>query len=204
MNTPFDQLTDSIRQLPGIGPRQARRIAYFIVRKDKSWVHSLSETLRQARAEVAECMWCRRLFPTAYAAPACTVCTDSSRDAHTLLVVEKDVDLENVEKTGVYTGRYFVLGGTVSLLDKEPEKKVRIRSLEQLIFNKDRDVREIILALSATTEGEDTAVFLKERLTPLLQNHPLTLRVLGRGLSTGTELEYVDADTMQSALKGRT
>jgi recombination protein RecR len=203
MHTPFDQLTELLRQLPGIGPRQARRLAYFIVRKDKGWVHLLSEALRTARAEVAECIQCRRLFSTKNSKELCTICGNSARDTHMLLVVEKDVDLENIERTGVYKGLYFVLGGTVSMLDKEPEKKVRIRSLETLLRQPALEVKEVILALSATTEGEDTVNFLREKLTPFLQDRNIPLRALGRGLSTGTELEYVDTETMESALKGR-
>lgn len=130
--------------------------------------------------------------------------------------MEKDVDLENIERTGVYRGLYFVLGGTVSALDKEPEAKIRIRDLEQRVRNAatgrdgahgDRGglaITEVIFALSATTEGEDTAQYLKERLAPLIRSHGIRTTALGRGLSTGTELEYVDAETMRNALRGRT
>jgi recombination protein RecR len=119
------------------------------------------------------------------------------------MLVEKDVDLENIERTGVYKGLYFVLGGTASVLDKEPEKKVRVRSLHKRISSSSPPLTEIIFALSATTEGEDTVAYLKEQIQPLVATQGIKLTLLGRGLSTGTELEYVDADTFASALRGR-
>lgn len=200
---PFDQLTELLRQLPGIGPRQARRLAYFLVRKDVGWVTFFADTLVRARGEVQTCELCKRLYPAHASMARCSICTNTARDPDTLLLVEKDVDLENIERTGVYRGRYFVLGGTASLLDKDPEKKIRIRGLLERLRMNDEPVREVIFALSATTEGEDTAALVREQLAPLMGTQQLRVSVLGRGLSTGTELEYVDADTMQSALRGR-
>lgn len=200
---PFDQLTELLRQLPGIGPRQARRLAYYLVRKDAGWVKLVADTMMQARGAVHTCTLCKRLFPTTVELQRCGICSNTSRDTNTLLLVEKDVDLENIERTGVYKGRYFVLGGTASLLDKEPEKKIRIRALLARLGQEDEPVAEVIFALSATTEGEDTAALVREQLAPFVDAQSLRVSVLGRGLSTGTELEYVDADTMQSALRGR-
>ncbi len=211
----LDELTEMLRGLPGIGPRQARRLALFIVRKERPWVQSLAQTIVRARSEVALCSRCMRMFPSS-GHTECPICMNTTRETNTLMLVEKDVDLENIERTGVYRGLYFVLGGTVSALDKDPEAKIRIRDLEQRIRNTatDRDgargekdggtISEVIFALSATTEGEDTAQYLKERLTPLIRSHNIRVTVLGRGLSTGTELEYVDAETMRNALRGRT
>lgn len=196
-------LTERLRELPGIGPRQARRLAHWLLHRDKSWVESFAHSLISARQEIRVCTLCRRLFPSPHEYERCPLCTNHHRDTHTLLIIEKDVDLENIEKTGAYKGRYFVLGGTVSPLDKEPERKIRIRELEKRVQLQDEPVREIILALSATTEGEDTVLYLKEHLRDIAQHQHITITLLGRGLSTGTELEYVDADTLKSALKGR-
>jgi recombination protein RecR len=202
MNDTLEQLTALLQELPGIGPRQARRLAYWFVRKDRHWVTRFAEAVTRARSEVETCELCRRLFPSD-GASQCSICTNDARDATQLLVVEKDVDLENIERTGAYRGRYFVLGGTTSPLDKEPEKKIRVRSLLSLLERSDSSVKELILALSATTEGEDTATYLTERLASVLEKRSITLTTLGRGLSTGTELEYVDKDTMAHALKSR-
>lgn len=198
-------LTDTLRELPGIGPRQARRLAHWLVRRDVAWVEHLARTLIEARRTVHTCTYCMRLFPTPneQVTALCAICRNAARDERLLLVVERDVDLENIERTGTYTGRYFVLGGTVSLLDKEPEHMVRIGALERLLTDPTCAARELILALSATTEGEDTVAYLRERIEPLLTHHHIVLSTLARGLSTGTELEYVDADTMRNALTGR-
>jgi len=145
-----------------------------------------------------------RLFePVSKGVSTCSICSQSSREHTTLLVTEKDVDVENIERTGAYKGLYFVLGGTTSPLDKHPEQRIRILELEKRLSRKDDSPEELILALSATTEGEDTTTYLLERLATLAQKHTIRITVLGRGLCTGTELEYVDADTMKNALSGR-
>ena len=204
MSTILHELTELLRELPGIGPRQARRLALWLVRKDPTWVSRLARTLVDARKGVQGCSLCMRLFEPARAGiKNCDICENSSRETATLMVVEKDVDMENVERTGAYRGLYFVLGGTTSLLDKEPERFVRVKELTARLSNTDKPVQELILALSATTEGEDTEAYVRERIASVLEKNTIRVSVLGRGLSTGTELEYVDADTMKSALQGR-
>jgi recombination protein RecR len=203
MHDAINTLTDLLRELPGIGPRQARRLAFWFVRRERGWVERFAESLVRARSEIASCSTCMRLFPSDHGTTACAICRNQERDQHTLLIVEKDMDLENIERTGVYRGRYFVLGGTTSPLDKEPERKVRIRELLALIDREQGRITEVIFALSATTEGEDTVAFLTDQLRPRAAEHSFTLTLLGRGLSTGTELEYVDRDTLKSALDGR-
>jgi recombination protein RecR len=203
MHDKLTTLTELLRELPGIGPRQARRLAYWFVRRERGWVEGFAKALVDARREVKTCVLCMRLFPSERETDRCPICANPHRDAQTLLVVEKDVDLENIEKTGTYKGRYFVLGGTTSPLDKEPERKVRIRELTKRLTSTDEAVTELILALSATTEGEDTVTYLRDQLGGMCTEHSIKISILGRGLSTGTELEYVDADTLRSALKGR-
>jgi recombination protein RecR len=145
-----------------------------------------------------------RLFePLRAGVQTCGICDNTAREAGTLMVVEKDVDVENIERTGAYKGLYFVLGGTASLVDKDPERFVRIKELIVRISNSTKPVQELIMALSATTEGEDTEAYVRERITPHVEKNSIRVSVLGRGLSTGTELEYVDAETMKSALSGR-
>lgn len=202
MTDPLSTLTELLRELPGIGPRAARRLAFWFVRREHGWVESFARTLIEARKTVQSCALCTRLFPAREHSLLCSICANERRDTHTLLIVEKDVDLENIERTGAYRGRYFVLGGTAGPLDKEPERLIRIRELEKLLMS-ENVFTEVIFALSATTEGEDTALLLTERITPLLAPRGIVLTALGRGLSTGTELEYVDADTMKNALRGR-
>jgi recombination protein RecR len=195
------QLAELLREFPGIGPRQARRLAFYLVRRDRNWVDSFAKTLLTAKSEVRTCTSCMRLFPATGDAVDCNICTNPSRDTAMLLLVEKDVDLENIERTGAYSGLYFVVGGTTSALDKDPARSIRLRELEQRIKNS--DLREVVLALSATTEGDETATFLRDHIETKVDTKTVTITHLGRGLSTGTELEYVDKDTMRNALSGR-
>lgn len=121
------------------------------------------------------------------------------------MLVPRDVDLEAVEKSGSYTGRYFVLGGVIPLLEKEPEKKIRISNLEIRIKEGiQKGLKEIILAMNANQDGEHTGEFLKEKIKEYCQRAPLTVSELGRGLSTGAELEYADPETLRNALLHRT
>jgi len=204
MNTDtLTTLTELLRELPGIGPRQARRLAFWLVRRDAGWVHSLATTLVEARKKIVVCDSCKRLYSDGSATPLCSLCRSDARDATMLMLVEKDVDLENIEKIGAYRGRYYVLGGTTSPLDKEPEKKIRIRALLSSLSSPTSKVQEIIYALSATTEGEDTILYLNDMLRKVVAERSIRVTKLGRGLSTGTELEYVDKDTMDHALASR-
>lgn len=203
MSNAFEQLVELVRQLPGIGPRQARRLAYFLVHRDRGWVNEFARALTTAREHTHTCPRCMRSYVSTAQVATCTVCADPTRDASTLMLIEKDVDFENIERAGVYKGVYFILGGTTSLLDKEPEKRVRIHALLERVARDATMVREIIFALSATTEGEDTATYVREKIMGIGVPKELRLTVLGRGLSTGAELEYVDADTFASALAGR-
>lgn len=203
MSSSLHELTELLRELPGIGPRQARRLALWLAERDRAWVDRLSTTLKELKRTVHTCTSCMHLFEPVRGVRECTICSNQSREHSTLLIVEKDVDMENIERTGTYKGLYFILGGTTSLLDKRPEQRTRIVELEKRLQHTTNKIDEVVLALSATTEGEDTTAFLLERLAPLITKQSLKVTVLGRGLSTGTELEYVDVDTMKSALAGR-
>jgi recombination protein RecR len=204
MNDTLTTVTELLKSLQGIGPRQARRLAFWFVRRDGAWINTFAKALIDAKKEIVICDMCKRLYSgNDQKSTTCALCTNKARDTGILMIVEKDVDLENIEKTGAYRGRYFVLGGTTSPLDKEPEKKVRSKDLLQLVSNQTHPVQEIIFALSATTEGEDTILYLEDILRKAIKEQSVKITKLGRGLSTGTELEYVDKDTMSHALKGR-
>lgn len=129
----------------------------------------------------------------------CSYCADVNRDDGLILVVEKDQDLMAVERAGTYRGRYFVLGGVITLSGKGT---IRERDLVRVVEQRSKTgLREIVLALSATSEGEHTADRVREILAPL--RGPLSLTELGRGLSTGAELEYADSMTLSAALRNR-
>jgi recombination protein RecR len=207
---------DSIRKLeelfahfPGIGPRQARRFVYYLLSKSPSFISEFTKLVEDVRKSTSECDLCHRIFIhgknslTASKSLICSICSDTSRDQATLMVVARDSDYESVEKSGAYRGLYFILGGTVPILDKEPEKRIRLRPLLERVSNSGT-FNEIILSLNTTPDGEHTAHILKDALENITKHKPVKLSVLGRGLSTGAELEYVDGETIKNALRNRT
>ena len=120
------------------------------------------------------------------------------------MIVSHDVDFENIEKTHFYNGYYFILGGTVPILEKNPDKRIRQKELVENIERKiSNGLSEIILALSYNPEGENTLTYLEQILKPITDKNNIKISTLGRGLSTGTELEYSDSDTIKNALKNR-
>ncbi len=202
---PIEKLTDLFEHFPGIGPRQARRFVQYLLAASPAVRGELSEVVQQLGAHTSQCKKCYRWFVTeGEKAGLCTICASTRRDRATLFVVEKDADMENVERSG-YNGLYFVLGGTIPLAAEEPQKYVRIRELLKRIEEDaaSTTLKEVILGLSATTEGDHTRLILQEKLLPLAEGLAFTLSSLGRGLSTGSELEYADPDTIASALSSR-
>ena len=120
------------------------------------------------------------------------------------MIVARDIDLENVEKSHSFNGKYFVLGGTVPILDKNPEQRIRLKELLSLVSRMSgKGLTEIILGLDANSEAEYTANILKASLSPITSKYSIKISELGRGLSTGTELEYSDPETIKNALKNR-
>ena len=205
MNQLIDRLVESFRQFPGIGPRQARRFVYFLLGEGDGYITRLSSELLALKDKINRCVDCGRFFALSGGkVEQCTICSDTNRNRELLMVVEKDIDLEAVRKAGIYDGHFFVLGGNIPILEKNPEEKVRIKELKTRLAK--GEIKELILALSATTEGDYTAEYLKKALLPPPTggaSPALKISTLGRGLSTGTELEYSDTDTLKSALKNR-
>ena len=206
----FNKLADLFRQFPGIGPRQAKRFVFFLLSRDKIFLNELTELISALKEKVTQCESCFRYFQKRNGASTslvCSICADPNRDTDKLMVVAKDTDLEAMEKSGTYHGKYFVLGGTLTLVERKNADKLRFRELLALIENRLRHesaiLKEIILALSANTEGEYTADELRKALTPLLASTNIKITILGRGLSTGSELEYADSTTLKNALKNR-
>ncbi|OHB00212.1 MAG: hypothetical protein A3E93_01315 [Candidatus Zambryskibacteria bacterium RIFCSPHIGHO2_12_FULL_43_12b] len=199
----FDKLTKLFSDFPGIGPRQAKRFVYFLLTRNPSYIDEFITLIKSIKADSALCSSCFRYFISNKSpSTLCPICNDRNRDLTKLMIVARDVDMENMEKTGVYDGYYFVLGGTVPILEKEPERLVRIKELEKRLA-KEADLKEIIIAMNANPEGENTEDFLRLRIKEISGAKNINLSTLGRGLSTGIELEYSDSDTLKSALKNR-
>lgn len=205
MSSLIDQLTQSFIKFPGIGPRQARRFVYYLLHTNSATVNNLLQQIVDLRKKISRCSDCHRFYVTKNTAgqTSCELCTDQNRDQSLLMVVEKDIDLENVHKSGTYSGRYFVLGGLAPILDDQPEKTIRLQELSQLVTKLSGSLKEIVIALSVNPEGDYTVDILKKFLSPFIENQHLKISLLGRGLSTGTELEYSDPDTLKNAIKNR-
>jgi len=203
---PISSLIESFSKFPGIGPRQAKRFVYFLLSKDPTYRNDLSNALTRLNEEIVQCTSCFRYFQKINEGEVfCSLCRDDERTKEQLLVVEKDVDFENMHKAGIWNGFYFILGGAIPLLEKEPAKKIRARELFHLVQERAKNdgLREVVLAMNANHEGENTALYLMKILEPLAEKYSLSITSLGRGLSTGTELEYSDKDTLRDALESR-
>ena len=199
----IDKLTEYFTHFPGVGMRQARRFVYYLLSRDKGVRKSLAHLIETVGQNVHQCSLCGRFSSEQRDEESlCSICLNTDRRS-TLLVVEKDADFERIEKSSAYRGRYFILGGIIPLASEEPKKHVRLEKLEKHIASKPEGLEEVILGLSLTSDGEHTAETLTEALRSPLEKAKIKLTHLGRGLSTGSELEYADRATIENALQGR-
>ncbi|MFC1756821.1 recombination mediator RecR [Patescibacteria group bacterium] len=200
----IQKLSEYFEKLPGIGSRQARRFVYALLNKNNNFLDGFSKLISELKKEISTCQKCNRFFENGKE-EICHICGNSTRDKNLLLVIEKNVDLDNIEKSGFYKGMYFVLGGLVPAIGSELPTEVKMRVLFEKVKKEvsENGLKEIILAFGATTEGESTASYVEKILEPILTKVPLKISRLGRGLSTGTELEYSDSETIVNALKNR-
>jgi recombination protein RecR len=240
---PIAKLEEIFAHFPGIGPRQARRFVHYIQGRSPATISELVELINKVKSSTMECSRCHRFFTSNDSSLAgnvsltngvnsksnikksstiCAICNDPERDHTTLMIVAHDSDLESIEKSGAYKGLYFVLGGTVPILDKDPEKRIRLKSLLERVAQEN----EIILSLNTTPDGDHTANIVKDALSKIMKtpSNSFTktdsvslngspsetvsiapkITILGRGLSTGAELEYADGETIRNALGNRT
>ncbi len=199
----IDKLTEIFKEFPGIGERQARRFVYFLMFKNPNYAENLSKLVLELKKEVSQCKECYKFFLTTKTKGViCEICNNVNVDASTLLIVEKDSDLESVEKSGVYHGKYFILGGLVPIVEKNTKSRVRIEELKNKITNQ-KDLKEVIIAFSLSPQGDYTDQYVREQIKEIAEKNKIKVSSLGKGLSTGTELEYSDNDTLKNALKNR-
>ncbi|MBI2610385.1 recombination protein RecR [Candidatus Kaiserbacteria bacterium] len=193
----IERLTSLFEKFPGIGPRQAQRFVQFLLRASPSLRRELIDSTRSLGTNVRQCPECMRYHSAK--TKVCSICSDTQRDTQHLAIVASNADLTALEKSGTYKGSYFVLGGTISLAS-EKTNGLRIKQLLDSLPSRTKNgLKEVILAFPANPEGDATAVRLREEISPF----KLTVTSLGRGLSTGSELEYADAETLKSALESR-
>lgn len=199
----IDKLTEMFKEFPGIGERQARRFVYFLMFKNGEYANNLSKLILELKKDVSQCKECFKFFLNNKTnSNICEICSNANIDTTLLMVVEKDSDLESVHKSRVYNGKYFILGGLVPIVEKTTKSRVRIEELKNKISNSN-NLREIILAFSLSPQGDHTDIYTREQIKDICDKKNIKISSLGRGLSTGTELEYSDNDTLKYALKNR-
>ncbi len=205
----IEKLTQIFSEFPGIGPRQARRFVYYLLTRNTGILEELSKNILDLKKQVAVCAECMSFYEKKHdKSNTCKVCSDHTRERATVMIVQRDVDMTSIEKNGNFNGVYFVLGGSVPILEKEPEKKIRLLEFKNFILNKNKEgLSEVILGMNWNPEGENTAQFIENFLNKTLEKEIQSKKVkishLGKGLSMGTEIEYIDPDTLRNALKNR-
>ncbi|MBI3305859.1 recombination protein RecR [Candidatus Nomurabacteria bacterium] len=209
----IEKLSEIFKEFPGIGERQAKRFVYFLMSKNSAYAENLSMSLSDLKKEVAQCRECFRFFiikSKENKNQVCDICLNVHTDSSVLMVIEKDSDLESVKKSRVYNGKYFILGGLVPIVEKSTKKRIRIEELKKKIESEARpnalglaSLKEVILAFSLSPQGDHTDSYVREQIKDIAEKFDIKVSSLGRGLSTGTELEYSDNDTLKNALKNR-
>lgn len=189
----LDRLIQILTRLPGLGPRSARRVALQLLKKRESTLLPLAAALQEAARTVRACRICGNFCED----EICPICADPKRDASQICIVEGVEDLWALERSAAFKGRYHVLGGTLSALDGIGPDQLAIAGL--LARLRDATVKEVILALGATVDGQTTAHYIADRLSGL----PVTVTRLGHGVPVGGELDYLDEGTLTAAFKAR-
>lgn len=192
---PIQNLIDEFAELPSVGPRQAARFVFHLLNQPKEEIEKFAKKLFVLK-KIDYCNFCNRAIEHK---GLCEICKNIHRERTSICVVEKDTDIESIEKTKRYHGIYYVIG-----TEDEKLQLARLKNLIARIKKSNKELNEIVIATDATTEGETIALYAARQLDELKKNYPqLRITRLGRGLSTGSELEYMDEDTLANALLGR-
>jgi len=192
---PVERLIEAFARLPGIGPKTASRLTYFLLRAPEGESLELAEALQEMRTHTRFCSLCYNI--TSNDADPCLICSDTGRDSSKICLVEEPLDVLALERTGVYSGRYHVLHGALSPIEGIGPDDLRIAELLDRL--QDGTIQELIIATNPTLEGEATAMYIKQQL----QGRDVRITRLARGLPSGGDLEYADITTLSLALQGR-
>ncbi|MBP9715616.1 MAG: recombination protein RecR [Candidatus Pacebacteria bacterium] len=195
-------LAQLFKEFPGIGERQAKRFVYFLLHKNPTYIRELSDAIVAVKNTIKQCPSCYLFFQSERDS-LCDTCRDPKTDHTSLLIIEKDADHESIKKSKNYSGMYFILGGLIPIVTKDTPNFVRVNELMRVIENrfKNEGLKEIIIALSLNPQGENTDTYIRELLNSY--DGKIKISSLGRGLSTGSELEYADSETIKNALRNR-
>ena len=190
---PIQRLIEAFERLPGIGPKSASRLAFYILRMPDDQVHDLSDAIATLKENIVTCSRCQNLSQT----DPCAICSDPGRDQHLICVVEDPMDVVAIERTGVYKGLYHVLHGVINPVEGVGPEDLHLQSLIERLERE--PIQEVLIATNPNMEGEATAMYIARLL------HPRGVRVtrLARGLPVGGDLEYADEVTLSRSLEGR-
>ena len=189
----LDRLIEALQCLPGVGQKSAQRMALYLIERDQEGARKIAESLTQALDKVSHCQKCRNFADS----DVCQICANRGRDESLICIVESPADVLAIEGSGAYRGQYFVLLGRLSPLDGLGPEQLGLEFLEARLA--DQTLREVILATSATVEGDITARFIAD----IAAKYSVETSRLARGIPLGGELEYVDSGTLSRALSGR-
>ena len=189
---PLARLVDELRKLPGIGPKTAQRLAFYLIGQSNESVHSLASAMVEAKDKISYCSECFNLTDV----DPCNICSNSARDKSVICVVEEPKDIIALERTRSYKGMYHVLHGAIAPLEGIGPGELRVK---ELIIRLTEQVQEVILATDPNVEGEATAMYLARLIKPL----DIKVTRIAHGMPVGGDLEYVDEVTLTKALEGR-
>jgi recombination protein RecR len=192
----IEEAVNQISKLPGIGKKTALRLVLHIIREREESTVALTEALSKLRAQIQFCKICHNISDT----PVCLICSSHKREQTVICVVEDMKDVMAIENTSQYTGLYHVLGGVISPMNGVGPSDLKIESLVNRIENSKGEIREIILALSPTMEGDTTSFYINKRVKDL----SVKVTVIARGVPVGGDLEYADEITLGRSILGRT
>ena len=190
---PISRLIEELSKLPGIGERNATRLAFHIFRSSEGYARSLSDAIIRTKSDVSTCNTCFNFTEK----DPCAICTDPSRDQHIICVVEEPLDLLAIERSGEFRGRYHVLHGVISPLEGVGPEDLRIKELVTRAGRE--DIKEIIIATGTNVEGEATAVYLSRTIKPF----GIRTSRIAYGIPVGGNIEFIDELTLGKALRNR-
>ncbi len=193
----IQDLIESFEKLPGIGPKTAQRLTFYLLHVPQGELDNFSSAVLDLKKGTIICSTCFAVDET----DPCSICSDSSRNKSMICVVEEPLDVLALEKNGRYKGLYHVLHGKIDPLNNIGPDEIYIRQLLERINDEGLMIKEVILATNPTMEGEATAMYIAKQLKT--QNSKLKITRIGRGLPTGADLEYADELTLQRAMEGR-
>jgi recombination protein RecR len=200
---PIQALIDNFQKLPGVGPKSAQRLTYYLLHVPQIQLDEFSEAVARLKKDTVLCSICKNVSET----EPCPICSDSSRDHSQILVVEEPLDILAFERTGKFKGVYHVLHGAINPLENIGPDEIYIDDLLKRLTISEKPVEELIIATNPTMEGEATAMYLTKQLKivdgKIKPGSAVKITRLGMGIPTGADLEYADEVTLTQALEGR-